>query len=81
MKEKKVIKKTISEDVIKGISCDCCGKKVTGSEVDILSSDITEFFIDFGYGSKYDTDRIEVDVCDKCIENIFSKFKRNPLKN
>lgn len=37
----------------------------------------------FGYGTKFDGDRIELDICCNCFENLMDKFipmcKINPI--
>lgn len=70
---------SIKKTIIKKIICNCCGK-----EYDVINecdfSDITPISITFGYGSKFDTDTLEFELCDDCIEKIVSTFKYEPDK-
>ena len=61
------IEKVIKEEEIVKISCDFCTKESTTP----LSSDITSFSIEPGYGSKFDSESFDFDICDKCLEKIF----------
>lgn len=66
--------------VAKEIICDCCGDKVTGVE-EVRMCDIQTQRFEFGYGSRFDTDEFEVDICDDCLEQMFENFNNNPLDN
>lgn len=48
------------------IKCDCCGK-------DIIHSDQCTIDYQFGYGSKRDGDRLSLDFCPDCIEQILGE--------
>jgi len=67
MKKIKEIEEKIIKKEIKEITCDFCGKTVTG-EMNILESDITTFKIEPGYGSRFDLENFEIDICDNCLE-------------
>ena len=72
MKHFKYKKVTKVEKQLKRIVCDCCGKVING---ETCGSDITDFSITFGYGSKFDMMKWELDVCDDCLESWVSTFK------
>ena len=69
---KKVEEPRIFEKV-ESITCNKCGKICTGE--DAMYADITDIRIAFGYGSIYDTDVMEFDLCDSCIDEIVKSFK------
>lgn len=73
---RKFIEKTIevSSRDLESVTCNMCSKTVEGDMCDM--SDITNIQISFGFGSKYDSDEWDFDLCDNCIEDIVSKFKR-----
>jgi hypothetical protein len=69
---KKIIPKqrTITTNEIIDTICDKCGisskeEREKGNEVYFES-----FEIEWGYGSKYDTDKWTWDLCESCIEEI-----------
>jgi len=70
----KEIKETIK--FIEKIVCDFCGKEVKGKET--YDSDITSFSIEPGYGSKFDTEIFNIDICDSCLEkHILNKLNQD----
>jgi len=76
----KIKKKEIIEEVLNGMYCDCCGKKVETPH-GYNDTDINEFTIVFEYGSKFDLEKWKMDVCDECIEKWVSSFKHSISKN
>ena len=58
--------------------CDFCGKKERPSGLGIDDTAITEFHIVFGYGSKFDTEIWNFDICDDCAERLkkIAKYKK-----
>jgi len=74
MRELKRFEETVVKEETLSLTCDCCGKTVDG-EMEVLSSDINDFHINFGYGSKFDMDTWNFDVCDECLEKWVSTFK------
>jgi hypothetical protein len=74
MKEKITETKTVSEEKVTAITCNCCGKTETGEHID-YDSTITSVDISFGYGSRFDTDTWKMDLCDDCLEKWVSTFK------
>jgi len=77
MKTYKKIKKKIIEKKIQSITCNGCGKKVEGEYSEM--SKIESFSHTFGYGSKRDGDKVEFDLCEKCVDRIFKQFKIQPI--
>ena len=66
MKEKVTIlkPKVYEETTITNIICDFCGRHFQFDDA------ISEGVIEFGYGSKYDGDRVYFDICDDCFDKI-----------
>lgn len=56
-----------------GITCNFCGKLHNGDDIDM--EPITEFEISPGYGSRYDCERYQLDICDDCLEELLHKLK------
>ena len=75
MKEYRTIVKKTKE--LKEITCDRCG--TTSYEKENVPAGIFTYIetigIHWGYGSKYDTDYWEWDLCEKCIEETLGKIK------
>lgn len=71
---------TITKTITTSIICNCCGKTVKSDENGFNFSDITDIEIVFQYGSKFDTESWEFDLCDDCIEKITGTFKHQPEK-
>lgn len=76
------------EEVIKSsvaisVTCNNCGKSkerdFEGDYIDyeeeLWDGEYQSFYIAWGYMSKYDTEEWKFDLCQKCIEEIVSKFK------
>lgn len=57
-----------------GITCDKCGKTDTDEDGYIVT-DINPFSIGFGYGSKRDGEKWEIDLCDDCLDEVFKDIK------
>jgi hypothetical protein len=68
--------------ILKSITCDKSEKEILLNEYGNVKGGIVSFSC--GYGSRYDllcSERInDFDICDNCIEEIFSKFKGDVLK-
>ncbi|RLC46742.1 MAG: hypothetical protein DRH57_05500 [Candidatus Cloacimonadota bacterium] len=71
---------TIQKEKIVAITCNCCGKTVEGDHVE-YASDIETWEHDFGYGSRFDMDRVSMDICDDCYANWIKTFVHPPQKN
>lgn len=72
MKIEKVKIKRVKEYSIEKLVCDFCFKTSTDPD----SSDITSFSIAPGYGSIFDGDVYEFDICDKCLKELKSKINK-----
>jgi|LakMenEpi03Aug12_release.lakeMendotaPanAssembly.Ray.scaffolds.fasta_scaffold977024_2 hypothetical protein len=71
---------TTTEKIVSMVACDCCGKEThITDEYQFVCSNITNFSILFGYGSKFDMDTWDFEICDDCIEKWVSTFK-HPVK-
>jgi len=58
------------------IICNRCGKE---EKVTDYFSDIQSQKFDFGYGSSYDGDTWEFELCDNCAKEIIKNWKYQPL--
>ncbi len=74
MKETVAKQKIIIETATTAVTCNCCGHKISGNDLS-YNNTITPLRIDFGYGSKHDTDVWDMDICDSCLENWVGTFK------
>lgn len=59
---------------LKGIVCNCCGKTSEPHYIDSTQ----QFRLGFGYGSKYDCETWEFDLCEECLEKFVRGFKVTP---
>lgn len=57
-------------------TCNFCGKSASNN--DIMFCDITEIEILPGYGSKFDGDEIQIDICDDCLEKLIGSMLIKP---
>ena len=60
--------KKIEQEILKKTICDRCGQ--THSANDWYGPEILSFKQNFGYGSKYDQDVIDFDLCEECLFSI-----------
>lgn len=65
--------RTITEPVTTAIKCDRCGKDLMENHYG--DQEGTSFTLDFGYGSRFDLDRWEFDICDDCAGWLREQFK------
>ncbi len=74
--------KTTREELVE-LSCDKCGlmSKKHGALPAGVNPYIDTVSIYFGYGSQYDQDLWEIDLCEKCIENTFGDIKKSVYTN
>jgi|SaaInlStandDraft_4_1057021.scaffolds.fasta_scaffold20813_4 hypothetical protein len=72
---KKTITETVerTEEIVVSLTCNCCGKTYTHDDVDM--GDITNIDFSFGYGSRFDLQHWDFDICDDCIEAWVKTFK------
>lgn len=79
----KEIKKEVKEvDVVTDTSyvCDKCGKKESESENVFAVNLYHNLKTQFCYGSEFDGEIWEADVCDQCMIDFFKSFKHEPKK-
>lgn len=74
MKQTMAEQKIVIETKTTSVTCDCCGKTIKGEHASDMG-DITDVVIQFGYGSRFDTDIWKMDICDDCLEKWVSTFK------
>lgn len=65
------------EEIIEKIICDCCGKEEKGKNIE-YSTSINNIKHSFGYGSKFDLEELDIDICDECLVDILLNFKNIP---
>ena len=59
----------------KTTTCNLCGK-----EFDMWdAAEATSIYKRLGYGSKYDEDWLELDICCKCLDTIIDQCEINPI--
>ena len=59
-----------------GFVCDRCGTEIN-SDKNFHRTDDFQLKYSFGYGTEYDGDRIELDICDYCLVDIVKKEIHN----
>lgn len=77
MKKTQNQKIEIEIEKLLSITCNMCGKTYTYKD-GYFEHDITTVNVQFGYGSKFDTENWEFDLCDDCLEKIVDKFICKP---
>ena len=73
IEEEKTI--TTTETVLKDVLCNGCGVSIFTNGYTIDGCKVS---FDFEYGSAYDGDYHQAHFCDKCYDEIVSKFKLKP---
>lgn len=63
-------------DELVGITCDRCA--ATCSSPTNTSQSGASFTLDFGYGSRYDMDTRQYDLCDDCCDALEAWAKPSP---
>lgn len=71
---RKYIKKTVEQDVVTDVICNCCGNSCK-TEYDFEHVTI---YTNFGYGSKHDGLCEVSHVCEDCYFKITDTFKIKP---
>lgn len=65
-----------------GLSCDFCGISYLESGMDeLLDAPITAFSITPGYGSCYDDDQYNLEICDRCLSRLLAQEEVSLCKN
>ena len=79
---KKFQKVTKTTDEVKEITCDRCGKRSVKNIVPVgMDPYIDTISVYWGYGSKYDGELWEFDLCEKCIEETLGVIKHSTYNN
>lgn len=68
----RIFKEEITK-VLDDVSCDCCGKSTTNYES--VGPDYAALESCWGYGSKSDGSRFEVDLCESCFNDVINLLK------
>ena len=80
MKEFKTVEKTVEE--LAALTCNKCGctKPVNEDSLEGIaaSQEYQSFNLHFGYGSKFDDQVWEFDLCDNCLEEFVGTFAIKP---
>ena len=84
MKEFKTVEKTVKE--LAALTCNKCGckKPIYDDSLESLSDlhEFQSFMFSFGYGSKFDEQVWEFDLCENCLEDFVATFAIKPeIKN
>lgn len=71
------------QPILKSVTCNKCGrrKKIEGDEDfqrDWEAEEFQSFGLRFGYGSKYDEESWEFDLCEDCLTDFIDTFKHLP---
>lgn len=75
MLKTKIIKVEKEEEIVEEATCDFCGEKF--DEVTTEMNGFGQLGISFGYGSSFDDDHFNLQICDKCfIKNFGEKLKK-----
>lgn len=82
MQRKETITKfeEVTDSVVIEVTCNKCGASSTRkNEHDhYFSNEFQTFHTNFGYGSKYDNERWEFDLCDDCLTELLKTFMYGP---
>jgi hypothetical protein len=83
MREYEEIEETIKKEIPVSVTCNKCGNsKVLDGEEDYERQwkleKFQSFFLSFGYGSKFDMEDWEFDLCEKCLVDFIRTFKHLP---
>lgn len=64
----------VPKRVTYGLVCDFCGTPYEEEDHDeLLDAPITSFSIRPGYGSCYDTDQFNIEICDRCLSKLLAR--------
>ena len=59
------------------ITCNVCGKEFNFWD----EQHLFKVYRRMGYGTKYDGDMLELDMCCDCMDTLIDKCKVNPIKS
>ncbi len=74
----KIIKKEVKEKVVDKAFCSFCGKEF--DEVTTSFNGFGSLYFHFGYGSDFDDDRFELEICDDCFLKRYYKLLKKQFK-
>jgi len=60
---------------MKKLVCNMCGEDM--DEYDVQQR--FKYYSIPGYGSEFDSHKVELDLCSKCMDELFKKCKINPV--
>lgn len=63
--------------IIRTYKCNMCGKEISNRE----ARNGVYFAGRLGYGSTYDGQRIQFDLCTECTDNLIEAFNISPLED
>ncbi|WP_251552389.1 hypothetical protein [Neobacillus muris] len=82
MREYELVEKKVREYELKSVTCNKCGKtkKITSEDYqkEWEAAEFQSFSCSFGYGSKFDMEEWNFDLCEDCLEEIVNSFKIKP---
>lgn len=78
MKKTKIIKTEVIVDVI----CNNCGESCRSKAINENFEGLIEIEVNGSYGTEFldDMTKYKFSLCEKCLSNMFSKFKMQPEK-
>ncbi len=76
MKKYQTVKSVKETEEVNEVQCDICGVKSTPIAGMAIDPYIETVQIYFGYGSRYDDNLFEIDICDDCFANTLEKHGR-----
>ena len=73
-------KQTVSEEVDVPVKayCNQCSKNITTPSIEHKHIEGAHVSIKGNYGSKHDTEHIEFDLCDECIDKLIAGCQIKP---
>ena len=78
IKTKKKIVKT-EEQIITKVYCDYCKKEF--DKITVFCNGFGQISISFGYGSSFDDDSFNLQICDACFKKNFLKLVETQFKD
>jgi hypothetical protein len=79
---KEFVEINILKKIPKSITCNKCGKTghLLGSDLEreLLGNEYQHIKFSFGYGSKFNEQIWELDLCENCLEEFIATFKHSP---
>lgn len=74
MKAERIRVEEVHKRVTYGLTCDFCGTLYEEEDGDeLLDAPITSFRIQPGYGSCYDDEMFNLEICDRCLSKLLAQ--------